>query len=74
MENSNILRISHIIVAVIMIGLILLQNRNEGQTGFLQGGGESFKTRRGIEKIIFYVTVVFALAFVVLTIVILKTS
>ncbi len=61
------------IVAVLIIVLILLQERSSGLSGIL-GGSESsaYQTRRGLEKIIFYSTIVLTIIFVALTLFNLK--
>jgi len=53
------------IVAILIIILILLQERSSGLSGIL-GGSESsaYQTRRGLEKIIFYGTVVLIIIFI----------
>lgn len=64
-----ILRVSHIVVTVLLVSLILIQNRSDsGSSGFLSGGGETFKARKGIEKTIHYVTIFLAIVFTILTI------
>lgn len=70
---SNILLISQIILSVIISGAILLQAQGSGFGSTWSGGGETYHTRRGLEKFIFYFTIVAILAFaaVSLTIVIL---
>ncbi|MFA5083959.1 MAG: preprotein translocase subunit SecG [Candidatus Paceibacterota bacterium] len=62
------LSILQIIVAVLLIILILLQERSSGLSGVLGGGeaGSSYQTRRGLEKLIFYGTIVLAVIFVIL--------
>lgn len=58
------LAIAQIIVSILLIALILLQERSSGLSGILGGGGEGFyQTRRGLEKIIFGATIVLAIAF-----------
>jgi len=59
------LSLLEIIVAVLLIILILLQERSSGLSGIL-GGGEagSYQTRRGLEKLIFYGTIVLAVIFI----------
>ncbi|MEA3357019.1 MAG: preprotein translocase subunit SecG [Patescibacteria group bacterium] len=64
-----ILKISQIVVAVILIVSILLQNRGEGLGSFLGGGGEIFRTRRGIENVLYKTSVVLAITLVVLSLV-----
>ncbi len=57
--------IIQIILCVVIIGLILLQERSSGMSGLLGGGGEGFyQARRGFENIIFYATIVLSVAFV----------
>lgn len=71
---NNWLYISHIVVTVILVLLILIQNRSDGQSGFLGGTGETFKARRGVEKVILYLTIGVAIVFVALTIWIVKSN
>ncbi|MEK7624393.1 MAG: preprotein translocase subunit SecG [Patescibacteria group bacterium] len=53
------------IVSILLIILILLQERSSGLSGIV-GGSESasYQTRRGLEKLIFYGTVVLAVIFI----------
>ena len=62
------LSIAQIIIAVVIIVLVMLQERSSGLSGAF-GGGEStfYQTRRGFEKIIFIATVVLVVAFTVLS-------
>ncbi len=62
---KNIITISQIISAVTLIALILLQNK-EGGLSQVFGGSESsnaFRTKRGMEKKIFILTIIFAIFF-----------
>jgi protein translocase SecG subunit len=54
------LMIIQVIVSIILVGLILIQAKG---TGFGRVGGTSF-TRRGLEKLIFRLTFVFAFVFI----------
>lgn len=62
--------IIQIILAVIIIGLILLQERSSGMSGLFGGGGDDtyYQTRRGMEKFIFVGTIVASVAFVALAV------
>ncbi len=62
--------IIQIILAVIIIGLILLQERSSGMSGLFGGGGDDayYQTRRGMEKFIFIGTIVASVAFVALAV------
>jgi protein translocase SecG subunit len=62
-----------VIVAILLIILILLQERSSGLSGIL-GGSESsaYQTRRGLEKLIFYSTIVLIVLFIGLALLKLK--
>ncbi|MDE2018796.1 MAG: preprotein translocase subunit SecG [Patescibacteria group bacterium] len=61
--------IIQIILAVIIVALILLQERSSGMSGLFGGSGEGFyQARRGMEKIIFYATIGLSVLFVVLAV------
>lgn len=61
--------IVQIILSALIITLILLQERSSGMSGLLGGdSGGYYQARRGVEKIIFYSTIVLAVAFVALAI------
>ncbi len=60
-----IISIFQIIISVILIVLILLQERSSGLSGMFGGGGEGefYQKRRGLEKMIFRATVVLVIIF-----------
>lgn len=60
--------IVHILLSVGLIGLILLQN-SKGGLGSAFGGGEFYRTKRGAEKIVFVGTIVFAVLFLITSII-----
>lgn len=58
-----------ILISVILIALILIQERSSGLSSiFGGGGGTPYQTRRGAEKIIFIATIVSAIIFLILAI------
>ncbi len=65
----TILSIIQIILAVILIASILMQKSSAGMGAL--GGGESvdagYHTRRGFEKILFNSTIIFGIAFIVIS-------
>ncbi len=62
---DSFLRFLQIFIPVFLILLILLPGRSAGlSVPFGGGGGETFKTRRGVEKILFYLTILTAFLFV----------
>jgi protein translocase SecG subunit len=63
---DKIFAIVQIISSLLLIGVVLLQNREGGASGILGGDGVggSFYTKRGLEKGLLYATVVLAIIFV----------
>jgi protein translocase SecG subunit len=57
--------IIQIILSALIITLILLQERSSGMSGLMGGSGEGYyQARRGMEKIVFYSTIVLSVAFI----------
>jgi preprotein translocase subunit SecG len=63
MDIKQILIIANIIVSAFIVISILLQGRGAGLGGAWGGGGETFQTRRGLEKLMMRLTVIFVVAF-----------
>ena len=57
MNWKTIVTVAQIIVAIGIVVSVLLQNRGEGLGTFFGGGGEIFRTRRGVENLLYYVTI-----------------
>jgi len=55
--------IIQIIISVLLIIAILLQERTSGLSGIFGGSSEFYHTRRGLERIIFWSTIVLVIAF-----------
>jgi len=64
------LNIAQIIVSVALVVIILLQVRSGGMGGGIFGGTDSavYKTRRGVDRTLFNITVGLSCAFFVITI------
>ena len=59
-----------LLVAIVLIALLVVQARGGGLGGIFGGWGTStFRTRRGIERTLFRLTVISAAVFVILAIV-----
>jgi len=59
------IRVIQIILSVAVIGFILLQARGAGLGSAFGGSsaGSVFKTRRGVERLIFNLTIIFVILF-----------
>lgn len=60
----NLLFGFQIVISVLLIGAILLQQKGGGLGSAFGGDGQVYRSRRGIEKILFIVTIVFAVLFI----------
>lgn len=63
--GQNAINIVQIIISVLLAGAILLQQRGGGLSPVFGGEGGAYRTRRGIEKGIFIVTIILAALFLV---------
>lgn len=68
------LSIALIVVCFLLASSILLQNRAEGLGKMFGGGGEVFRTKRGLEKFLYVFTIVLIVLLVILSLIILKLS
>lgn len=65
---KNYLLITQIILSVIIVTSILLQAQGTGLGSTWGGGGETFHTRRGVEKVVYYLTMVALVLFIITSI------
>lgn len=63
-----ILTVLDIIVAVLLITVILLQMQGSGLSSSFGGGGEFYRSRRSVEKLLLRITILLATIFAVLSI------
>ena len=66
-----IFSILEIIVAVLLITVILLQMQGSGISGVFGGSGEFYRSKRSLEKLLMWATVVLAVLFGLLSIILL---
>jgi protein translocase SecG subunit len=57
------LKIAQIAVSVLLIAAILLQARGSGLSATFGGEGNVYRTKRGVEMVLFRSTIVFAILF-----------
>ncbi len=65
----NFLLILNIVLSVLIIIFILVQGKGAGLGSAWGGGGEMFQTRRGMEKIILWITMIFIIIFFVVSLI-----
>jgi len=67
----QVVRIIQIILSIAVISFILMQARGAGLGSAFGGSsaGSVFKTRRGVERLIFNITIVFVILFAVISII-----
>jgi preprotein translocase subunit SecG len=72
MEFSDYLNIAQLLVSIVLIAVVLMQTRGSdvgsafGGSGG-GGGGSSYRTRRGLEKTLFQLTILLAIIFVAIS-------
>ena len=67
----QVVRIIQIILSIAVISFILMQARGAGLGSAFGGSsaGSVFKTRRGVERLIFNITIVFVILFAIISII-----
>ena len=60
---QNILKITEVIISILLIAVILIQERGTGLGGVFGGEGNVYRSRRGIEKILFNFTIILGVLF-----------
>ncbi len=59
----NFFTIFQIIISILLVVTVILQSRGSDAGIAFGGGGESFRSKRGLEKVLFYATIVLAVLF-----------
>jgi len=62
-----LLTIIQIIVCLILIGLILLQAKGTGLGSTFGGQSQAYNSKRGVEKVVFYSTIITGIIFVIIS-------
>lgn len=55
-------------LATLLIAGIMLQQRGTGLSSTFGGSSMEYSTKRGVEKVVFYATIIFAALFIVVSI------
>ncbi len=70
MTFSNFLNLAQMLISIVLIIVVLLQTRGTdigSAFGGGGGGGSTFRTRRGLEKTLFQLTILLAIVFVAIS-------
>ncbi len=65
---ETVLSIAQFVLAIALIISILMQNRGASLSGVFGGTDSVYRTKRGIEKILFYATIFLAVFFIIVSI------
>lgn len=63
----NLLNVAQTLLAILLVVTILFQGRGGGLGGAWGGDGQLYGTRRGVEKLLFRVTILLAILFVLVS-------
>lgn len=63
MNLQTILNVSQIVLSVLLVTAILLQARGTGLGGAFGGDSNVYRTKRGVEKKLFHLTIAIAILF-----------
>lgn len=69
----TVLQILQIVLSAVIIGSILLQAQGAGLGTTWGGGGETYHTKRGVERVVFYLTIVSIAGFILTSLGVLLT-
>ena len=60
MNLSNIVGILQIIISTVLIMLVLVQGKGGGLSGTFGGSFTMYRSRRGVEKVVLFMTILFS--------------
>jgi len=60
----GILKIVQIIVSIVLVALVLIQSKSAGLSSSLKSSFNMYRSLRGVEKIVFILTIVFGVLLV----------
>lgn len=63
--DKQIFSILQIILGIILVGLVLLQAKGSGLGSAFGGEIAFYQTRRGVEKLLFYLTIIVSTLFLI---------
>lgn len=63
MELRDFLALAQIFVSILLIGIVLLQVRGTGFGAALGGQDDSYRTRRGVQRTLYRLTILLVIVF-----------
>ena len=60
-------QVAQILISLVIIALVLLQAKGSGLGGIFGGDGGVYRTRRGVEKSLYQVTIGLSIAFFIIS-------
>lgn len=67
--KETILNIIQLVLAVTLILVVLLQQKGTGLSGIFGGSGNIYSTKRGLDKILHYITIATTAIFFIISLV-----
>ncbi len=64
----TVITIAHIIVCILLMVSVLMQTRGTSVGIAFGGGAETYRSKKGVEKFLFYATIILAALFAALSI------
>ncbi len=61
--DIRIIQVAQLVISVLLIAAVLMQNRGTGLSGVFGGSSGVYRTKRGVEKMLFTGTIVLAVLF-----------
>lgn len=61
---TQLLPILQIIISMLLVAAILMQRRSGGLSPTFGGGGGFYRTRRGVERTLFFITIALSAMFI----------
>ena len=74
MQMQDYLSVAQIVLAIALILAVMLQVRGGGLGGIFGQASTVFRTKRGVEKTLFQLTIILAVLFITISIVMLRIS
>lgn len=66
--KENVFNIIQLVLAIFLVIIILLQQKGTGLSGVFGGSSNVYSTKRGIDKILFYATIIASILFFILSV------